>query len=106
MKGKIARICLFIIGISIILYPFISKVVALCNQTIAISKYSSIVTTMTNDEKEKQKEITDNYNKSLYDNTEIEIEIYETSENATSYVNFLNIGDIIGYVKIPKIHVD
>lgn len=95
MARKSLIFILLIAGISIIIYPFIAKYIAYKNQTIAISKYENNIDIMTNEEIANKIEKSNEYNINLYDNT-----------NTTSNIDFLNTGDIIGTIIIPRINVN
>lgn len=85
---KIVTNLLLIIGILLILYPFIGKVINQLNQTMVISKYKKEVYSMSVQEKEEKKNEYQNYN-----------------SNGKSDLNLLNIGECLGYIDIPKINV-
>ena len=85
---KIIPNLLLILGILLILYPFIGKVINKLNQTMAISKYKEEVYSMSNKEKEKKKSEYQSYN-----------------DNGESNLNLLDKGECLGYIEIPKINV-
>ncbi len=89
--NKIRLICLAI-GVILILYPIISNYIYKLTQTMAITNYQSEVTSMKKKEKEELKNKYKKYNKAIFENT-------------SSNVNLLNLGEIIGYIEIPKINV-
>ena len=75
LKKKIITILIFAIGVIILLYPIVTKIISYNNQTIAISKYIKKVDNINKDEKEKYIEQTENYNKGIY-----EEDIFNTEE--------------------------
>ena len=105
MKSKILMYIFFILGISIILYPFFTKIITLSNQTYVISKYENRINVMTEKEKEEIKQKSDKYNQSLQDSTNFSVSL-ETTENATSYIDFFDIGDTLAVLQIPKLSLN
>lgn len=97
-KKKIIFLIVFIIGITVMSYPFISNYIKQKNQTDIISQYEENINNLSNEDIEKLKQEAQDYNDRLAGNTT------NVSSNK-SYVDLLNIGDIIGYVIIPKIDV-
>ena len=88
---------MFFIGFIIFSYPFISMILAKYNQTSVISEYvEEIKNTSKKDIDNNQKAI-DEFNKDLHEDS--------LKSEGVSYVNFLNTGDVMGYIEIPKIKV-
>lgn len=77
---------MIIIGILIAFYPIISDILNSSNQKSVISDYQTLVENMTDTQKA---EIANKYN-----------------EYNKSYINFLDEGEILGYISIPKIDVN
>ena len=84
---KIVINSLLIIGILLVLYPFIGRVISKFNQTIVISNYKKEVSLMSNKEKEEAKSE------------------YKKCNNGKSSLNLLDTGECLGYIDIPKINV-
>lgn len=104
MKRRIG-ILVAIAGIILIAYPLISNILAFFNQTEAVLTYQETVTSMTEEEIEAEKEKIKQYNNEL---TTESITIDDENNGAVegvSYLNVLDIGDVIGYVSIPLIDV-
>lgn len=97
-KKKIIYLIILIIGIIVLSYPFVSNYVKQKNQTDIISQYEEEITNLSNDDIKKIRQEAEDYNNRLSGNTQ------NVSSNK-SYVDLLNIGDVIGYVIIPKIDV-
>lgn len=95
---KIVAILFILVGIGTFLYPKISNAIEKKHQIQIIKEYRQDVYNMKKDEKEKQYEMAENYNKNLNSN-------FDTSEK--KYNNILNITDdgVMSYIKIPKISV-
>ena len=116
-KKKIIEILLVILGISLITYPIISNYVSSYNQTIAITNYEDKIDKMTKEEKEKELEKARQYNEELEKITIVDLSLNNNEEankveNTTtekqgnaSYLNVLNIGEVMAYISIPKIDI-
>lgn len=97
-KKKIIYLIILIIGIIVLSYPFVSNYVKQRNQTDIISQYEEEITNLSNDDIEKLRQEAEDYNNRLSGDTQ---NVFSNK----SYVDLLNIGDVIGYVIIPKIDV-
>ena len=91
--NKKTKIILIIIGIGLIIYPILSNVIYKITQTTAITNYDAQIVTMNEEEKEEIKEEYKKYNE-------------EILENASSEVDLLKVGEIIGYISIPKLDIN
>lgn len=106
-KNKIGLLIIFI-GIIIVLYPLISNIIASYTQTTVISNYNKKINLMTEEEIELEKSKAQKYNERLTLVKEVEInDVSDEKEKneAVSYLNVLNIGEIMGYISIPKIEI-
>ena len=99
MKKKIKKkkdlklsILFFFLGLLIMFYPIIAKMINKMAQTEAISKYTDIISKMDDDEIKKQKKQYEKYNQ-------------EIKKNKASYIDLLKKGTLLGYIKIEKINV-
>lgn len=107
MKNKILKIILYVCAIFCIIYPLYSKYKSFKNQTISIYNYDDEVAKMNKDEIEKQKENTDNYNEKITKDSEIVTPEDMTGiANGTSSYDFLQTGNMIGHISIPKINTE
>lgn len=100
MKRKILANILFIIGISIFLYPTIYKVISINNQTVAITNYIKKVDMMSEKDRDKERSIAEDFNENLYNNFNLDL-----GEKEISSLNLKEEGEILGYIYIPKIHI-
>lgn len=99
MKRNITLIILLIFGIGLIAYPIVSNILAAKNQTVAISKYKEIVGNMSEEEINTMLQDAELYNQNL-------ASVVETNqEDVRSYADYLNAGDIIAYVSVPKANI-
>ncbi len=96
MKKKSINILFIFIGIVLFMYPIISNLIGKYTQTVVISKYKEQTDNLTNEKKQEEIEKAKEYNDKLINNGEI---------TYNSYLNVLNIGEIIAYIDIPKINV-
>lgn len=99
MKGKVPIFLIFLFGLSILLYPVVSHVLAHFTQTRVISTYEEAVSQLSAEEKTEEIKKANEYNSNLVTQ---ETEVIE----GVSYVDLLNVGEIMAYLKIPKISVN
>lgn len=105
LNKKIIPILIFLVGSSIFLYPIISNYINSKTDTKMIYDYEKEVAKMSQAEKEEKIRIAKEYNKNLVDKNISNIDPF-TNENAGSKViSVLNIGEIMGYLEIPKLDV-
>ena len=97
MKGKRIYILFIFIGVILVIYPILSNLVGKYTHTVAISKYEEQTSNLTDKQKEDELEKARQYNEDLTNNNE------DVTYN--SYLNALNIGEVIAYIDIPKINV-
>lgn len=93
---------LFLSGLGITLYPFISNLIAESNASRAIASYNEEVEQMDQEEIDAAKASFQAYNEQLNN-------AYSTSQNAeetVSYVDLIDIGESIGFITIPKIDLE
>lgn len=100
----IATCCVLLLGVCVILYPVISAILAKMTQTVTISNYQRAVQNLSNQEIEAMKEDARKYNETLY-KTVLSDPFSQKKELDANYVKLLNIGEVMGYIDIPKINV-
>lgn len=97
-------IILFLSGFGILLYPFVSNLVAEHNATQVVEKYEDETIQMGQEEIDAAKENIKKYNEQLSNVVTID---EETDENGSlSYLDMVNVGEALGYIVIPKIDVN
>ena len=102
MNKKKIGLLIIIIGTILILYPIISNIMESYRQTTVIGNYKELVEKLEYDQIALEKEKARKYNEQLREN--INVVTDEEKENETvSYINVLNIGEVMGYISIPKI---
>lgn len=112
MKRKILAVCIFIVGLSLLMYPIIGNVINVMRQNSVQQEYSEMVEQMDSDTKEKIKNDAEEYNRKLADHEIYEPETDEDSaisdsDDSTGYNSTMNVGsDVIAFIKIPKINVE
>lgn len=93
---------LFLSGLGITLYPFVSNLIAESNASRAISSYNEEIAEMDEEEINATKEAIQAYNEQLSD-------AFVSSQNAeetVSYVDLIDVGESIGFITIPKIDLE
>lgn len=93
---------LFLSGLGITLYPFVSNLIAQSNASRAISTYNEEVAQMDEEEINATKEAIQAYNEQLSD----AFISSQKMEDTISYVDLINIGESIGFITIPKIDLE
>ena len=108
MKRKIIVVTLTIAGSALILYPFISNYINQYFQTSIITNYEKEVDNLTKEKKEQMMQEAIDYNNNLEKDSFIEVSLENTKDEPTppSYLNVLNLGEVMGYINIPKIDVN
>jgi sortase A len=105
-KFSVFIAALFLIGLSLVLYPTIANYVNSLSATKAIAEYKNVVSETTNSELERIKEEVQAYNDTLVGQS---VERFSPSEEEhETYMNLLDITGtgLMGYISIPKIDVD
>lgn len=106
-KWTVIFIIIFIIGLSVMLYPTIADQWNKLHQSRAIADYENVVSDMKKEDFEKQWQEAENYNEKIKTNTFSEDVFSQEEKNmrGSEYWSVLNVGDngIMGYVSIPKI---
>lgn len=103
-KNRIG-IIFIIIGMLLTLYPLIGRIVNSKTQTTAILNYQEKVDELSQDEIEKQKQLAKEYNDKLVEADKIKANESNT-RNEIDYLKTINLNNMIGYIKIPKINVN
>ncbi|MBR3249813.1 MAG: class C sortase [Clostridia bacterium] len=108
MKRKIIVVILTIAGLALILYPFVSNYINKYFQTSIITNYEKEVDNLTKEQKEQMMQEAIDYNNDLEKDSFIELSLENTKDESTppSYLNVLNLGEVMGYINIPKIDVN
>ena len=110
MKNKINTI-IIIIGVCLILYPIIAKIIMNFHETYVIKEYQKDVKTYDGNEIKDIMEKADKYNKDLVDNTRVkkdkntDTNTNNTNNTNNSRIDLSNSGQLLGYINIPKITV-
>ena len=107
-KRKIIEILLILIGTGLIAFPIISAFINSYTQTVCISSYQSNVDSMEAEKKQREIERAREYNANLDTEATIDLSLKSSGEEEIkypSYDNILNVGEVIGYINIPKIDV-
>lgn len=107
MKRKIIFGCIFLLGLGIFLYPTVSNWLATRTHYSQISSYDKKVKSLQKKDLERREKEADAYNKQVQQSNQAFADPFAEKEKheGKSYANTLNIGDVMGYVEIPKINV-
>lgn len=92
---------LFLSGLCITLYPFVSNLVAQSNASRAIATYSETIAQMDQEEIDAAKEAAKKYNEQLNN----AVALSTQQDEGLSYLDLIDVGESIGYIDIPKIDV-
>ncbi len=103
MRDKIAKV-LFVIGICLLLFPILSRIITNTSHTTVVRDYENKLITKDESEIDDIKTKVTNYNINLSNNTPI-VTIDEEIDklNYTSTFDFYDEGETIGSINIPKI---
>ena len=98
-------VIIFITGLGIASYPFISNMVAQQHASQVVKDYETNVEEMDEEKIDAMKEAAKKYNEQLSNVVSVDDE-NENNEQGESYADLLNIGESLGYITIPKINVN
>lgn len=98
-------VIIFMTGLGIASYPFISNMVAQRHASQVVKDYETNVEEMDEEKIDAMKEAAKKYNEQLSNVVSVDDES-ENNEQGESYADLLNIGESLGYITIPKIDVD
>lgn len=98
-------VIIFITGLGIASYPFISNMVAQLHASQVVKDYETNVEEMDEEKIDAMKEAAKKYNEQLSNVVSVDDE-NENNEQGESYADLLNIGESLGYITIPKIDVN
>ena len=98
-------VIIFITGLGIASYPFISNMVAQRHASQVVKGYETNVEEMDEEKIDAMKEAAKKYNEQLSNVVSVDDE-NENNEQGESYADLLNIGESLGYITIPKIDVN
>ena len=95
-------VIIFMTGLGIASYPFISNMVAQRHASQVVKDYETNVEEMDEEKIDAMKEAAKKYNEQLSNVVSVDDE-NENNEQGESYADLLNIGESLGYITIPKI---
>lgn len=109
---KIIFVIIFLVGLGVFSYPFISNMFATTAHQSSIKEYHEIVESLDEEELKKEKEKIEKHNEELASSDLNFVDPFSEnkadaeSTGATSYYDALNLGPAIASVRIPKIDVE
>lgn len=98
-------VIIFMTGLGIASYPFISNMVAQRHASQVVKDYETNLEEMDEEKIDAMKEAAKKYNEQLSNVVSVDDE-NENNEQGESYADLLNIGESLGYITIPKIDVN
>lgn len=98
-------VIIFMTGLGIASYPFISNMVAQRHASQVVKDYETNVEEMDEEKIDAMKEAAKKYNEQLSNVVSVDDE-NENNEQGESYADLLDIGESLGYITIPKIDVN
>lgn len=98
-------VIIFMTGLGIASYPFISNMVAQRHASQVVKDYETNVEETDEEKIDAMKEAAKKYNEQLSNVVSVDDE-NENNEQGESYADLLNIGESLGYITIPKIDVN
>lgn len=107
MKRKVLKIIFYVAGIFCLVYPVYSKFLSFKNQTRTIYDYKKELAIMKQEDLEDRKKKAEEFNKNTStETTIIDPTKIEESNTSTNEYNFLELGETIGFINIPKINLE
>ncbi|MBD5463728.1 MAG: class C sortase [Lachnospiraceae bacterium] len=92
---------LFLSGLCITLYPFVSNLIAQSNASRAIAEYDEQIAQMDQEDIDAAKEAAAKYNEQLSN----AVTLSSQTDESISYLDLIDVGESIGFIDIPKIDV-
>ncbi|MDE7285425.1 MAG: class C sortase, partial [Lachnospiraceae bacterium] len=93
---------LFLSGLCITLYPFVSNLIAQSNASRAIAEYDEHIAQMDQEDIDAAREAAMKYNEQLSNAVTLSI---DQEDESISYLDLIDVGESIGFIDIPKIDV-
>lgn len=93
---------LFLSGLCITLYPFVSNLIAQSNASRAIAEYDEQIAQMDQEDIDAAKEAAMKYNEQLSNAVTLSV---AQDDGSISYLDLMDVGESIGFIDIPKIDV-
>ena len=102
-KRKISFIIIFLVGISLLLYPRIGNIITSFKQKSSIESYKKTISTIDKKKNEKLYEEAVKYNETIYSYRKIKKRY--NLDNEYKKILKVNNNDVMGYIEIPKVKV-
>lgn len=93
---------LFLSGLCITLYPFVSNLIAQSNASRAIAEYDEQIAQMDQEDIDAAREAAMKYNEQLSNAVTLSV---DQEDESISYLDLIDVGESIGFIDIPKIDV-
>ncbi|MCW1242247.1 class C sortase [Bacillus pretiosus] len=108
MKRNIIFGSIFLLGLSIFLYPTVSNWFATRTHYSEVSTYDEAIKGLEQEEIDRKETEAREYNKKVQNTMQTFSDPFreKDGERKSSTVDMLNVGDVMGYIEIPKIDVN
>lgn len=108
MKRNVIFGSVFLLGLSIFLYPTVSNWFATRTHYSEVSTYDEAVKRLEQEEIDRKETEASEYNKKIQNTMQTFSDPFreQDGEHKGSTVDMLNIGDVMGHIEIPKIDVN
>lgn len=103
MRRKKGELLLLLLGILILLYPFLNNQLSRNNQSKVLNDYKNTIQQMPKQDVDEAFKRAEEYNKDLANHVQVGEEEKKTEIN---YLDMLNSKNLIGEISIPKINVN
>ena len=105
MKRNIIFGSIFLLGLSIFLYPTVSNWFATRTHYSEVSTYDEAIKRLEQEEIDRKEMEAREYNKKVQNTTQTFADPFreKDGERKSSTVDMLNVGDVMGYIEIPKL---
>jgi len=105
MKHNIIFVGIFLLGLGIFLYPTISNLLATRTHYSQVSSFDEKIKSLQKKELVRRNREANEYNKQVQTSAQVISDPFVEHEKKKSYADALNIGEVMGYIEIPKINV-
>jgi len=102
---KMILLLIFIAGSSVCAYPLIANLINTRNQTKIISNYESELEKLSEEERLEKIEAARAYNEVLNEGQNVISDPFDNGMQESQEISFIDIGEIMGYVEIPKLDI-
>lgn len=109
MRRNSFIVIFLVIGVSILLYPFLANLVSTTSYVQESKRYEKKIDNLSQNKKNKEKEKAEKHNKEVKTQEQVFIDPFAngtTKAGSQSYYDALNIGEVMAVLKIPKLNIE